>query len=164
MADLSYICNVCNKAKFSLDNLEEAEKHSETLITEGDYHGFILKEEYKRGLGDVACNLLLLIKSKEVTEDHERIYNRIEAIGVTPELLNHKYKKASKSSSAKKVEEIIWLSPPMEFNVNEIDKQIKDKKWVGLDEDEFSKFTEILDVQNPRRSYCYVKLEKFKTL
>lgn len=164
MADLSYICNVCDKAKFSLDALEEAKKHSKIPIIKGDYHGIILKEEYKRELKDTAYTFLLFIKSREVTEDHNRIYNCIEAIEVTPKLLNYWCKEASKPFPARKTIDIIHFSPPTTWDVNKIDNIIKDKKWVGLDKEEFSKFTEILDAQSPSRIYCFTSIEEFKTL
>ena len=163
MADLSYICNVCDKKKFSLDELEEAEKHSKIPITEGEHHGLILKEEYKRELGDIAYAFYIVIKSGKLTTNHERIYDVLGEDGINSDWLDFRQKRLSEFSDAEG-DKLVYLDDCCEWDVSEIDEKIKDKEWVGLNKKEFSKFTKILDAQNKFRHYCGTKIEEFKTL
>lgn len=163
MTDLSYLCNVCDKARFSLDNLEEAKKHSEIPVTEGDCHGYILKEAYKREFGDTAYKFFIFTKSEDLTTNHERLYNVLGADGINSNWLNFRCKQLPEFSIAGGFK-LVYLSNYGEWDVSEIDKKIKDKEWVGLNKEEFSKFIKILDAQNKYRDYNSTRIKKFRTL
>ena len=169
MKELSYLCNVCNAATFSLDNLEEAKLHSKIPINEGEYHGMILKESYKRELGDNASKYLILIKTDKLDGEHKRVYDLIQTGDYSKNPLDAKYEKSFNFSTTDYFDIISLRNDGQTLSLDSIDIKVKGNMWKGLNEDELSKLVKILETQRTklRKSYYTKKLlevDEFKTI
>jgi hypothetical protein len=147
MANLDYICTVCNNARFPIDKFAEAEEHSKIPVNEGDYHGMILRDSSN----DVFKQYILLTKTPSLSENHQRLYMpwRFSCFKLDS------YFETFGGFQPDKINNLL---------VSEIDKIIKDKKWIGLKEEELSELVKKMDIRNPLRRYGFLAFKEFFTI
>jgi hypothetical protein len=147
MTSLDYICTVCNKARFPIDKFEEAEEHSKIIVNEGSYNGMILKDSSD----NLFKQYILLTKTPFLSENHQREYLpwRFSCFNLNSYLDIFGGFKPDKLSI---------------LAVEDIDKIIKDKKWIGLNKKEFHDLVEKMEIKNPLRLYSLEKIKEFTTL
>jgi len=135
---VKHLCEICGK-DFSDDNLGDAREHEKIPVKEGDYHGVIVKDSFP------ISHYRLLIKSDNVSEEHERIYDSFS-------IYTDNSEKGRPFKSAEG------------YELDLIGRLIEEGGWHGLKDRELRSLTNLLDKYNPWRKYQGRKVEKYKTI